>query len=182
MATKDEILEALQCSTRSCPLKAKDLSGLLKAVSGSLSVQLHRLSKEGFVAKKGQRSGWFITKKGRKRLQMLPQPSEEFSRSREKTFKMKYTAELEDAIQRRESTNYGKFLEIGKLVGVPPNFVLLTAEYVWSLGDFRDPAWIWRALGEMNIKRDLRKVWFYSWCAFLRKRMPQELLDEVERS
>lgn len=181
MATKDEILEALQFSTRSCPLKARDLSGLLKAVPGSLSVQLHRLSKEGFVAKKGQRSGWFITKKGRKRLQMLPQPLEGFSRSREQTFKMKYAAELEDEIQRSESTNYGKFLEIGKLAGVPPNFVLLSAEYVWALGDCRDLAWIWRALGEIHIRRDLRKVWFYSWRAFLRKSIPQELLDEAER-
>ena len=132
MATKDELLKALQRTTRSCPLKARDLSGLLKADPSSLSVQLHRLSKEGSVAKKGQRSGWFITKRGRKRLQMLSEPSEEFSRSREKAFKMRYTAELEDEIQRSESTNYGKFLEIGKLAGVPPNFVLLSAEYVWA--------------------------------------------------
>ena len=182
MATKDELLEALQRTTRSCPLKARDLSGLLKAVPGSLSVQLHRLSKEGFVAKKGQRSGWFITKKGRKRLQMLTQPLEGVSRSREPTFKMKYAAELEDEIQKNEGTNYGKFLEIGKQAEVPPNFVLLTAYYVWALGDYRDLTWIWHGLGGMNIRRDLRKVWFYGWCAFLGKRIPQELLDEVERA
>jgi DNA-binding MarR family transcriptional regulator len=182
MATKDELLKALQRTTRSCPLKAGDLSGLLKAVPGSLSVQLHRLSKEGFVAKKGQRSGWFITKKGRKRLQMLAQPVELSDRSREQSFKRKYAAQLEDEIRRSEGTDYGKFLEYGKLAEVPPGFVLLTAEYVWNLGDYRDLTWVWHALGDMRIRRDLRKPWFYGWRAHLGKPIPKELVDEIERA
>lgn len=113
---------------------------------------------------------------------MLTQPLEGFSRSRKQTFKMKYAAELKDEIQRSEGTDYGEFLEIGKAAEVPPNLVLLTAEYVWALGDYRDLTWIWRALGDMNIRRDLRKPWFYGWRAFLGKPIPQELLDEIERA
>ena len=87
---------------------------------------------------------------------------------------------LDAAIQSSLATNYGKFLEIGKVVGVPPNLVLLTTEHLWRSGDYTNPEVVWRALCEMVIPPKLAKVWFYGWCSFMGKYIPQQLRDEIE--
>ena len=179
MVSKDDVLGTLADTDRNCPLRVRELARRVGGNSGVVSVQLQRLSKEGLVAKKGEKGGWFITGQGKRRLKLLFDPAKQPRKLREKLFRLEYARELDARIENEEGTNYGKFLEIGKLLGVAPNRILLTAEYVWS-GDYRDLGWIWRALGDMDIKENLRRVWFYSWAAFLKKSIPQELLEEIE--
>jgi hypothetical protein len=180
MATKDEVLKALQATTRGCPLKPRDLSGLLNAKPVCLSVQLHRLSKEGFVAKKGDKNGWFITRNGKKRLEMLTQSVGVSAVPRKQTFYEKYAKELDAQIEENQDTNYGKFLEYGKMVNVRPNIVLLVAGQVWSMGDGTNLTLVWRTLGQGGMRRELQKLWFHTWRAFLRKPVPRDLIRELK--
>jgi hypothetical protein len=87
---------------------------------------------------------------------------------------------LDAQIENSQDTDYGKFLEYGKMAGVPPNVVLLATDYVYSSGDHLDLRWIWRALRELRIRPNLRKLWFYGWASFLGKRVSQEVLEDWE--
>jgi len=180
MVYKDQVLKALTDTSRNCPLKVKELAEYLEANSLVISVQLNRLSKEKFVAKKEPRKGWFITKQGKRRLQMLDDLFNASIQSRGKAFRMKYAAELEEAIRSAEGLDRGKFLEIGKAIGVPPNFVLLIADYVWNMDCYMEPARMWHALVQMGIRWDLRKLWFYAWFAHLRKNIPQDIRSKID--
>jgi DNA-binding transcriptional ArsR family regulator len=180
MVQKNEVLEALRDTSRYHPLKVKGIAQRLGADPLTLSVQLHRLSKEGLVAKSGQKGGWFIIQKGKERLRMLSKSSTETAPSKDTAFLRKYAAELDAEIQRSRSTDYGKFLELGKVMQVPPNLVQVTTEHVWNSGDYTDPELVWRALTEMVIPPILRKPWFYSWFSFLRRSIPQQLSDEID--
>ena len=71
MVYKDQVLKALTDTSRNCPLKVKELAEYLEANSLVISVQLNRLSKEKFVAKKEPRKGWFITKQGKRRQNVI---------------------------------------------------------------------------------------------------------------
>lgn len=183
MPGKNEVLEALGDTSRSCPLKVKELAIGLEANPLTLSVQLHRLSKEGLVAKKGKKGGWFITNQGRQRLRVLTTPLKEVRQPAHKSLREKFMEELNTEIHRAEGTNYGKFLEIGKQVGVPPGLVPLTARYIWDLGNYANPQNLWRSLCDMEIIRwEMRKVWFHAWCYFMRIEVSQELRREIEDS
>ncbi len=180
MVHKDQLLKSLTDTSRNCPLKVKELAEYLEASSPVISVQLNRLSKEKFVAKKEPRKGWFITKQGKRRLQMLDDLFNAPVQLREKPFRMTYATELEEAIRIAGGLDRGRFLEIGKAVGVPPNFVLLTADYVWNMGCYMEPARMWHALVQTGIRWDLRKFWFYAWFAHLRKNVPQDIRSEID--
>ncbi len=180
MVYKDQVLKALTITSRNCPLKVKELAEYLDANSLVISVQLNRLSKEKFVVKKEPRKGWFITKQGKRRLQMLDDLFNASVQSRGKPFGMKYAAELEEAIRSAEGLDRGKFLEIGKGIGVPPNFVLLATDYVWGMDCYTEPARMWHALAQMGIRQDLRRFWVYAWFAHLRKNIPPDIRSEID--
>jgi hypothetical protein len=163
MVQKNEVLEALRDTSRYHPLKVKGIAQRLGADPLTLSVQLHRL-----------------IQKGKERLRMLSKSSTETAPSKDTAFLRKYAAELDAEIQRSRSTDYGKFLELGKVMQVPPNLVQVTTEHVWNSGDYTDPELVWRALTEMVIPPILRKPWFYSWFSFLRRSIPQQLSDEID--
>ena len=183
MASMNEVLAALCDTSRSCPLKVKELAKGLEANPPTLSVQLHRLSKEGLVAKKGKKGGWFITKQGSQRLRVLTTPLKEVRQTAGISLREKLTGELNTAIYSTKGTTYGKFLEIGKQLGVPPGLVLLTADHLADLGDYANPQNVWLSLCDMEIIRwDMRKVWFYAWCSFMKIDVSQELRREIENS
>ena len=48
------------------------------------------------------------------------------------------------------------------------------------LSDYTDPEVMWRALWEMAIPPKLAKAWFYAWCSFQGKYIPQQLRDKIE--
>jgi hypothetical protein len=111
---------------------------------------------------------------------MLSKSSTETAPSKDTAFLRKYAAELDAEIQRSRSTDYGKFLELGKVMQVPPNLVKVTTEHVWNSGDYTDPELVWRALTEMVIPPIPRKRWFYSWFSCLGKHISQQLQDKID--
>jgi DNA-binding transcriptional regulator YhcF (GntR family) len=182
MVHKDQVLKALTDTSRNCPLKVKELAEYLEASPLVISVQLNRLSKEKFVAKKEPRRGWFITKQGKRKLQMLGDLFNASIQSKGKAFRTKYAAELEEAIRNAEGLDRGKFLEIGKAIGVPPNLVLLTTDYIWNMGCYMEPARMWHDLAPIDLRWDLRRFWFYAWFAHLRRKIPEDIRSEIDGS
>ena len=72
MANKQQILQALGSTERRLPRKPGELARQLGADENPkvISVQLHRLAEEGFIKKKGSKSGWYITELGLLRLKI----------------------------------------------------------------------------------------------------------------
>ena len=110
MASRNEVLRALTNTTWNHPLKVREIVGILKADAGVVSVQLNRLSKQGLVSKRGEKGGWYISRRGKQRLQLLAGPSTENIRSREEGSKAKLARELAEAIRSNKGMDYGKFL------------------------------------------------------------------------
>jgi len=179
MVTKNQVLQALLSTSGRCPLKVKELTENVVANPQVLSVLLHRLSKEKLVAKKDIKRGWYITKQGKQKLQLLSDLYDKSLESRGRAFRMKYTQELEEAIRRAEGTDYGKFLELGKVAEVPPNLVLLVTDSVWNFGNFEDPKRLWNTFREFGLKINLARFWLVAWFSHLRKRIPGELHEEI---
>lgn len=179
MVTKNQVLQALLNTSSKCALKVREITENVVASPQVLSVLLHRLSKEKLVAKKDIKRGWYITKQGKQKLQLLSDLYDKSMESRGRAFRMKYAQELEEAIRRTEGTDYGKFLELGKVAGVPPNLVLLVTNTVWNFDNFEDPKSLWNTFRKFGLRIDLARFWLVAWFSHLRKRIPRELDEEI---
>lgn len=182
MVTKNQVLQALLNTSSKCALKVREITENVVASPQVLSVLLHRLSKEKLVAKKDIKRGWYITKQGKQKLQLLSDLYDKSMESRGRAFRMKYAQELEEAIQGTEGTDYGKFLELGKVAGVPPNLVLLVTNAVWNFDNFEDPQSLWNTFRKFGLRIDLARFWLVAWFSHLRKRIPRELDEEISGS
>jgi hypothetical protein len=179
MVTKNQVLQALLTTSSRCPLKVKELTENVVASPQVLSVLLHRLSKEKLVAKKDIKRGWYITKQGKQKLQLLSDLYDKSLESRGRAFRMKHVEELEEAIRRAEGTDRGKFLELGKVAGVPPNLVLLVTDSVWNFDNFEDPKRLWNTFRQFGLRIDLARFWLAAWFSHLGKRITGELHEEI---
>lgn len=78
------------------------------------------------------------------------------------------------------TTDYQRFMHYGRMHGVSPdNLVVLTAEHVWSGGDFKDLDWVAKAFQEMGIRQDLRNRWWHSWRSYLNQPIPTSLPPSI---
>ncbi|GAI73963.1 unnamed protein product, partial [marine sediment metagenome] len=71
-----------------------------------------------------------------------------------------------------------QFEAIARQIGIIEDRVVLPTDIVWS-GEYEDLTWVWDALGQADIRNDLRKVWCNSWRAKLHKGIPPELESEL---
>ncbi len=176
MATKQQILDALEKTDRNLPLKPADIARQLGGDENPriISVQLHRLADEGFIGKKGSKSGWYITELGKMRLQISrgqtkrkepPEPKSEWAR------------ELARQIEVSGSTTYGLFLEYGKMAAsatkTGSRLVLLGAEHA-NTGNLEDLEWVKQAFDEMVLPHTFKKIWFNVWAGYVKKYVPSQ--------
>lgn len=178
MANKQQILQALEPTERRLPVKPGELARQLGADENPkvLSVQLHRLAKEGFIEKKGSKSGWFITDLGILQLRMyrgqakrkkLPEEKEPAGRQ------SKWAKELDQKIESNRSSSYGAFLEKGRGAArtckQPSRLVLDTAEYVMMAtnDNLEDLQRVEEALDQYALPPRFKKMWYSSWGAYV---------------
>jgi DNA-binding HxlR family transcriptional regulator len=174
MANKQQILRALEPTERRLPVKPGELARQLGADENPkvLSVQLHRLAKEGFIKKKGSKSGWFITDLGKLRLRMYREQAKRKKPPEEKEpagRQSKWAKELDQEIERNRSSNYGAFLEKGRSAArvckQSSHLVLDTAKYVIMAtnGKLEDLQRVKEALDQYALPPAFKKVWYSSW-------------------
>lgn len=81
------------------------------------------------------------------------------------------------------STEFQKFISLGKMTGVSPvELIMQTAQHVWAGGKYNDLEWVARAFQEMGIRQDLRNRWWHSWRSFLQEPLPQQLPEAIAES
>ncbi len=153
MANLTQVLEGL--TTKEAAVATADLAGELKASTEGTRKQLTRLKERGYVDG-DSKEGWLITETGRKALEK---------------------GEVRPSMVEEGVTPREKFEAIARRIGITEDRIVLAADIVWS-GDYTDVKWVWEALGQADIRDDLRKIWVNSWRAFLQKGIPAEL--EVE--
>ncbi len=153
MANLTQVLEGL--NTKEAAVSTADLASDLKASTEGTRKQLARLKDKGYVEGDSQ-EGWLITEAGRKELEK---------------------GEIHPSMIDEGVTPREKFEAIARRIGITEDRIVLAADIVWS-GDYTDIKWVWEALGQADIRDDLRKIWCNSWRAFLQKGIPPEL--EVE--
>jgi len=154
MATIGQILQEL--STREALASTADIASALKSTKESILKQLKREKDMGTVDGNNE-EGWVITDSGRKVLEKGgPQ-----------------VTMVGEGVTPRE-----KFESIGRLIGINKDRITLAADIVWSQ-NYEDLNWVWTALGQADIRDDLRKIWTNSWRAFLKKGIPLELEAEL---
>ncbi len=153
MANLTQVLEGL--NTKEAAASTADLAGELKASTEGTRKQLTRLKERGYVDG-DSKEGWLITDAGRKALEK---------------------GEVRPSMVDEGVTPREKFEAIARRIGITDDRIVLAADIVWS-GDYTDVKWVWEALGQADIRDDLRKIWVNAWRAFLQKGIPPEL--EVE--
>ncbi len=153
MANLTQVLEGL--NTKEAAVSTADLAGELKASVEGTRKQMTRLKERGYVDG-DSKEGWLITDAGKKALEKGEV----------------HPSMVEEGVTPRE-----KFEAIARRIGIADDRIVLAADIVWS-GDYTDVKWVWEALGQADIRDDLRKIWVNSWRAFLQKGIPPEL--EVE--
>jgi len=153
MANLTQVLEGL--NTKEAAVSTTDLAGELKASIEGTRKQLTRLKERGYIDG-DSKEGWLITDAGRKALEK---------------------GEVRPSMVEEGVTPREKFEAIARRIGITEDRIALAADIVWS-GDYTDVKWVWEALGQADIRDDLRKIWVNSWRAFLQKGIPPEL--EVE--
>ncbi len=153
MAELTQILEAL--NIKEAAVSTADLAKELKASTEGTRKQLARLKNKDHVEGDSQ-EGWRITDTGRKALE---------------------EGDIHPTMLDEGVTPRQKFEAIARQIGLKEDRIVLATDIVWS-GDYNDLKWVWEALGQADIRDDLRKIWVNSWRAFLHKGIPPEL--EVE--
>jgi len=119
----------------------------------AVRTQLGRLAKEDLVGKDAQ-GEWTLADPGREYLNQLTQET-------------------------AGTSEYEIFKSLGRRIGVVGELIGVVAEHVWSGGDYEDVNWVWKALGEMDIRADQRKRWWNAWRSHLGKAIPPDLKEEV---
>jgi DNA-binding HxlR family transcriptional regulator len=178
MANKQQILQALEPTEQRLPFKPGELARQLGADENPkvLSVQLHRLAKEGFVEKKGIKSGWFITDLGKLRLSIYREQANRKKPQEEKEpagRQSKWAKELDQEIETNISTEYGEFLKKGRgaarVCKLSSQLVLDTAKYIVLAtdGNLKDLQRIKKALDQYVLPPRFKNMWYSSWCTFI---------------
>jgi len=182
MTTKQQILDALEKTDRNLPLKPVDIARQLGGDENPrvISVQLHRLADEGFIMKKGSKSGWYITELGKLRLQISRRQTkrkESPERKEPPEAKSEWARKLDKQIEMSGSTAYGLFLKDGKMAALATKtgsrLVLLVADYV-NTGNLEDLEWVKQAFDEIVLPHKLKKVWFNIWAGYVKKYVPSQ--------
>jgi len=154
MANITELLEAL--NTKEASISTADLATELKASKEGTLKQLTREKDKGNVEGNSQ-EGWVITDAGRKALEKGDI----------------HPSMLDEGVTPRQ-----QFESIGARIGIKQDRIVLATDIVWS-GDYDDVKWVWAALGQADIAKDLRSVWVNAWRAKLQKGIPPELETEL---
>jgi hypothetical protein len=182
MTTKQQILDALEKTDRNLSLKPVDIARQLGEDENPrvISVQLHRLAHEGFIGKKGSKSGWYITELGKLRLQISRRQTK---RKEPPEPKSEWARELDKQIEMSGSTTYGRFLEYGKMAALAQprqvlalcclELVLLGAGHA-NTGNLEDLEWVKQAFDEMVLPHTFKKVWFNVWAGYVKKYVPSQ--------
>ncbi len=154
MAELTQVLDAL--NTKEAAISTTDLAKELTASTEGTRKQLTRLKEKKYV-EGDSKEGWLITAEGRKVLEKGGvRPSM-----------------IDEGVTPRQ-----QFEAIARLIGIPEDKISLSTDIVWS-GDYNDVKWVWEALGQADIAKDLRSVWVNSWRAKLQKGIPPELETEL---
>ncbi len=151
MATELQILEAL--NTKEAAVPTANLAKELNASTEGTRKQLVRLKAKNQV-KGDSQEGWLIIDAGKEALEQPP-------------------SMIDEGVTPRQ-----KFEAIAQRIGIKEERIALAADIVWS-GDYQDLKWVWEALGQADIRDDLRKVWVNAWRAYLHKGIPPELETEL---
>jgi len=154
MASIGQILQEL--STKEALASTADIASALKSTKEAILKQLKREKEKGTVEGNTE-EGWIITDSGRKVLEKGG-PG---------------ITMVGEGVTPRE-----KFESIGRLIGINEDRITLAADIVWSQ-NYEDLNWVWTALGQADIRADLRKIWTNSWRAHLKKGIPPELELEL---
>jgi len=154
MANITELLGAL--NTKGESVSTADLAKELKASSEGTLKQLTREKGKGTVEGNSQ-EGWLITDTGTKALEKGDI----------------HPSMLDEGVTPRQ-----QFEAIGVSIGIKEDRIALATDIVW-IGEFEDVRWVWEALGQADIRKDLRTVWVNAWRAKLHKGIPPELETEL---
>jgi len=154
MSTIKDLLEAL--NTKEAAVSTGDLATELKTSKEGTLKQLTREKDKGNVEGSSQ-EGWLITDAGRKALEK---------------------GDIHPSMIDEGVTPRQQFEAIGRRIGIKEDRIVLATDIVWS-GDFEDVKWVWEALGQADIAKDLRSVWVNGWRAKLQKGIPPELETEL---
>ena len=154
MATIAALLEAL--NTKEAAVPTADLAKELNSTKEATLKQLTREKDKGHVEGNSQ-EGWLITDAGKKALGR---------------------GDIHPSMIDEGVTPRQQFEAIGHRIGIKEDRIVLAADIVWS-GDFEDVKWVWEALGQADIAKDLKSVWVNSWRAKLHKGIPPELETEL---
>jgi len=119
----------------------------------AVRTQLGRLAREDLVGKDAQ-GEWTLAEPGREYLNQLTEET-------------------------AGTSEYEIFMSLGRRIGVTGDLIRVVAEHVWSGGDYEDVDWVWKALGEMDIRADQRKRWWNAWRSHLGKAIPPNLKEEM---
>lgn len=154
MATLTGVLEAL--STREQAIKTDDLAKELRASVEGTRKQLTRLKQREFV-EGDSKEGWYITDTGRAELDKGAV----------------HPTMIDEGVTPRDM-----FEAIGRRIGISPDRITLASDQVWSQ-NYEDIIWVWEALLQVGIRKDLARSWANSWRAHLQKGIPPELQVEL---
>lgn len=153
MASIKELLEKL--NTKEASVLTADLATELKSTKETVLKQLTREKAKGTVDGNSE-EGWLITDTGKKALETgIVQTM------------------VGEGVTPRE-----KFESIGRRIGITEERIGLATDIVWS-GNYEDITWVWTALGQADIRDDLRKIWVNAWRASMQKSIPPELEAEL---
>lgn len=154
MAEQTELLEVL--STQEAPISAGNLAKQANTKVENISTQLKRLKERGLVT--SSEDGWSITDAGREALSKGKVPP---------------SSMIEEKL-----TPYDQFYEIGKRIGLSEDRIKLASDMVFE-GDYEDMGWVWEALGQQNLRNDVKNLWFNNWRIKVKKPVPEDIAEEV---
>lgn len=170
MASKQQVFNVLAAA--SGPMSRVQIAEKVGEEFRKFQTQMERWMGAGFIEDKGDEH-YVLTEKGREKALEAGE------------FK---DIELEPGLQKEESeetevslgaTEYQKFLQFGKRIGVTPlNLIKVTADHIWDGGDYKDLVWVAKGMQEMDIQRDLRGRWFNRWRSYLKQGIPTDLPPE----
>jgi predicted transcriptional regulator len=93
--------------------------------------------------------------------------------------KSEVTTEISD--ESLGTTEYQKFISLGKTTGIlPPELLKQTADHIWNGGDYRDLDWVAKGMKQMGVRQDLISRFWHSWRTYLQIPFPGELPEEIK--
>lgn len=75
-------------------------------------------------------------------------------------------------------SEYDKFIEIGRNLGLKDSFNKMIADTVFA-GDSHDLKWVWQQLNSMYLRPDVTKRWFNVWTTVINQQPPPEIAKQT---